>query len=219
MICSRLLVLHWICSSTLIAFLFINNFQRPLPSTGNIYPVPSAGKLVISAKHGKTVVALTLLWLTTDCYEEGKTFAVLTQCKQTFAITSWYKGRHTVGVTKRGHIIQRQISSYDINYSMQFLSERHVAWNLVGLISCVMNQLGTKGTQFPMSHDVHCFCNLSLLKRFVCISLFTVTALHVLCVHTKSLSTVHVQSHVPATCHLVCTGLNCTHKTLLVFSN
>ena len=131
MICSRLLVLDWICSSTLIAFLFINNFQRPLPSTGNIYPVPSAGKLVTSAKHGKTVVALTLLWLTTDCYEGVKTFAVLTQCKQTFAITSWYKGRHTVGVTKRGHIIQRQISSYDINYSMQFLSQRHVAWNLV----------------------------------------------------------------------------------------
>ena len=52
---------------------------------------------------------------------------------------------------------------------------------------------------------------------FVFTSLSTVAALYVLCERTRNLSIDHVQPHIPATYHLVCAGLDCSHKTLLVF--
>ena len=81
----------------------------------------------------------------------------------------------------------------------QMLFPQHGAWNPTGLDS-FLHEAWTKWHQVLMSHRVHCSCkfhppeHIFMSSRFVCISLCTVAATLVLCMHTTG--------HVPCTSHV-----------------
>ena len=93
-----------------------------------------------------------------------------------------------------------------------------MVWFRTSLSSLGQNDLNFQCRMMCTAFAICLCCNVKA-KHICFISLSTVPELYVLCERKRNLFIDHVKPHIPATYHIVCAGLNYTHKTLLVFPN